>query len=275
MGHEPSTRLTAGYLRKLRSLSFPCNQAPPKVPLRESYEVARLSASSPAIAVECFVSKATGEVLGLDCRRLATKFGSTCPGDLDRLLAVFNRIALGHSVQDLSEHGVQRLEHLLRDRKAPPAVPGILQPENASDVFRELQQLVRSVYAQYRAQTGVAPQMNRTEPPPPDAPTVWERATRDARVAAATARIQAVVEAAALATPLVEIVEIKGKHKLFLALTKAVSAARAARLLSAIEDDLREHLDPRLEVFLKSAADRNVKRSRQNAVTLDSDEAKG
>jgi hypothetical protein len=213
----------------------------------------------------CVLDAGTGQVLRADA---STRRGPSDP-DTQLLLAGLERQLEGASLQDGAEHAVQRLEYELRWHDSPPPVPGIVHPEHAAPVFEELRQLVRAAYGKYLAKTGRAPTSNRTDRGAVFGSAAWLQTPQSDRAGLLRARLQVVASRFGLGTDALRVAEWRGRHKLFVAVHASVPAETRPRLMSAVEADLRRELDARFEVFLHSAADRNVKRTRRHAVPLD------
>lgn len=176
------------------------------------------------------------------------------------LLAAFAHVAVGHTVQDVAEHAAIRLENLLRDRAAPPPVAGIVQPENADPAFARLLRLARRILDTYVRLTGYRPQENHEDVRASEA---WLAAGPAERVR----RILAVVPERHLETGLrkadIQIKGIEQDTKVFLALPENVPPATRQTFLAWLESEVQSRVEPRLELYLEYARDKNAKRRHQ------------
>lgn len=151
-------------------------------------------------------------------------------------------------------HGVIRLEALLRDRRRPRPVAGIVTPESVAPEFRTLTALVRGLLDDYRQQTGYADMDSRWDP---EAGPAWTALSHDERLA----RLQAVLEE--LGPPYgyrpgeVRCLRLERLTRVTLMLPPELEPLRKASLLMALEAHLKASLEPTIHVYQDEMHDKN------------------
>lgn len=221
-----------------------------------------LSTGNPTVAIEA----AAGGVslsAAIDARehRIVGMAGSAPAGsDEAALLAGLAQVSIGRGIQDASEHAAIRLENLLRDPAVPRAVPGIVQPENADPAFRLPLSLIRRIYADYRKRTGYKPEWNYED----DLPSgEWMSIGQEERVRRILAAIPEACPETGVRRDQIRIVGIDLDTKVLLALPAGVDPKTQQKYVTRAEAEVKSHVDPRLELYLEYAHDRNTKRHHQ------------
>ena len=207
----------------------------------------RIRAEAGGFVLEARVDPATHRVLAMA--------GSGMPQEMRSALC---RESLGHTVQDVSEHAVIRVESVLRGA-GPRPVPGVVQPENAGLGFRETLALVRGLLEDYVAKTGYKIATNTEEGSAHQASSEWGTSTVSERMqrigrALFDFRLEGFVESLP-----VQVKEISGP-RVTLYISKGIPADVQRRYMTKAEEFLRKEVDPKLELFLTDRKDANTKR---------------
>lgn len=179
-----------------------------------------------------FESRACGPVLGaLDC---------LCS------------ILIGLPVLEARDHAILRLESYLRDPHQRRSVPGILLPNNADPIFRLPARLINRLFEDYLTSTKYQPGMNAYDPGPRPAWRAMSPADRQKRVNETLAAHGAVL---GLGPSDLQVVECQQAYAVTIRFGEVVALGAKRSLALALERLLREHCDPRLEVFCEERKD--------------------
>ena len=186
--------------------------------------------------------------------RITFLAGTVKPVELQAALVL---ACVGHTVQDVSEHAVIRVESQVRGG-GPRPVAGVVQPENAGPRYVALLPLVRGLLQDYMAKTGYRIAMN-TEEGPLQASSEWGTSTVSER----RQRIQNALPPVRVGdvdhADLVRVKEMAGP-RVTLEIADAVPPDVQRRYLTQAEALLRRGIDAKLELFLADKKDMNVKR---------------
>lgn len=170
------------------------------------------------------------------------------------LMDLFCGILIGRSLQEGRDHGVIRLENLLRDPNDPP-VPGLVTPENASSHFLLPLRLIRELFSK----SGLSAQNRNTWKDP--VPLSWLDLTEEQRFEIASSRLRAGCKALRLQQD-VEFVEIKNLTRFVFTYKQDPKFRDLGQAMIELERWLRADLKVPLELQLENIEDRN--RSRQS-----------
>lgn len=170
-------------------------------------------------------------------------------GGLRAVLELLCSHAEGAPIWELADHAVIRVEHSLRGRGGPRAVPGIVTPDNADPRLGRAAELMRELGRAYSARTGaVPPARNEWEPSPSKA---WQELADDARIA----RIQAKLDE--IAAGKASCLRVDKDTKVIVALARDVTPGDKPALLMNVERALRDGVEPALGVWLEEVSDLN------------------
>lgn len=221
-----------------------------------------LATANPTVEIEAAVGGVSLSA-AIDTRehRVVGMSGSAPMGsDEAALLAGLAQVSVGRGIQDASEHAAIRLENLLRDPAAPRAVPGIVQPENADPAFRLPLSLIRRIYADYRKRTGYKPDWNYED----DLPSgEWMSIGHEERVRRILAAIPEACPETGIRRADVRVKGIDLDTKVLLALPPGVDLKTEQKYVMRAEAEVKSRVEPRLELYLEYAHDRNTKRHHQ------------
>ena len=162
-------------------------------------------------------------------------------------------------LQEARDHAVIRLEALLRDRKLPPPVRGVVTPFNADPSFERPQRMLRALFKAYAEKTGKAAQPNFWDDGPCEA---WRALSSAERLARARAAVADGCRELGLDKDGVEAIEMIGETRVVLAHVPAASAPHFAPAMMRLEKILKHALDPRIEIHLESLDDKNRRAQR-------------
>jgi hypothetical protein len=173
------------------------------------------------------------------------------------VLDVLCRLLPGLTVQEARDHGSVRLEHALRDPKAPSPVTGIVLPKNADPLFNEPGRLLRALTERYAAATGYAPGWNYFTTRPAQR---WLGLDDEGRRSALAPLVAAAALECGLREDDVRIARIERVIRVTVAFHEDVSAAAHGPLLLALERRAHRELDPTIQIFSIELKDANVLR---------------
>jgi NifU-like protein involved in Fe-S cluster formation len=171
------------------------------------------------------------------------------------MLAVLDELCellIGLPVLEARDHAVVRLEASLRDPRHRHAIPGIILPQNADPVFRLPSVLVNRLFDDYLTSTQYAPGMNFFDPGPRPAWAALSPAERQDRVTAAVAANRASLR---LQNGEVQVVDCNHAYAVTVRFGDGLNIAAKRKLALALERVVRQHCDPRLEVFCEEKKD--------------------
>jgi len=168
------------------------------------------------------------------------------------LLEVVCAYAEGKPVQEWNDHAVIYAEHRLRDESMPPAVPGIVLPQNADAAFALPLRLVRGLVAQWRQAAGNTSEENRYDPP---VSASWKTLSREERLA----HVQQALTASSLGEGM-QALRCEGDRRVVVRWTIALDQGTQQQRLRQLERHLKSTLEPTLQVYLEPKTDQNVLR---------------
>jgi len=170
------------------------------------------------------------------------------PAVLDRLC----EIVIGSPVQEARDHAIIRLEHSLRGANQAHPVAGIVLPQNADRIFRLPSLLVSRLFEDYIHSTNYRPEMNFYDPGPRPAWAALTPAQREQQVAAV---VTAQGEALGVHNGDLQVVEAKRPYAVTVRFGDQLSIPTKRKIALALERLVRQHCDPRLEVFCEEKKD--------------------
>lgn len=173
------------------------------------------------------------------------------------VLDVLCRLLPGLSVQEARDHGAVRLEHVLRDVKAPSPVAGIVMPKNADPLFAEPAALLRALAERYVAATGYAPGWNYFTTRPAQR---WLGLDEEGRRAALAPLVGAAALECGLREEDVRIARVERVTRVTVAFREDIPAAAHGPFLLALERLAHRELDPTIQIFSIELKDANVLR---------------
>lgn len=89
-----------------------------------------------------------------------------CESDLYKqgVMKAFCNLIIGLPILEAHDHGVLRLEHLLRDSSLVHPIKGIIMPGNSCELFEIPLHLIRAIYDRYSDEQNYHPQVNAYRP---------------------------------------------------------------------------------------------------------------
>lgn len=194
------------------------------------------------------VEGATVWIVGDDVVRRAGHEGAG--GELAAVLDVWCEIVEGMPRTEATEHGVHRVMDRLRDPAAPPPVPGVVTPRNASPLFRAL------LEAAWQLGEGVEPD-SRWSPEPSEP---WLARSDEERLSEVRRVLAEACEAIGLDPAHVRAETLRGHIKIRLEYADEVPIADRRRAPLALERILQDRLEPTLVIERQPRRDLNVLR---------------
>lgn len=161
-------------------------------------------------------------------------------------------ILSGLPVQEARDHAVVRLEFTLREARQRHPISGIVLPQNADPMFRLPSVLVNRLFNDYQTSTGYRTAMNFYDPGPRPAWAAHSPAEREQQL---TAALAAHGNALGIGSEDVHIVECKHPYAVTIRFGDHLAIPAKRALALAVERLVREHCDPRLEVFCEEKKD--------------------
>jgi NifU-like protein involved in Fe-S cluster formation len=173
-------------------------------------------------------------------------------GPMLAVLDALCELLVGLPVLEARDHAIVRLEASLRDPQHRHPIAGIILPQNAEPIFRLPSTLVNRLFEDYLTSTKFAPGTNSYDPGPSAAWTALSPAAREQRV---TAAIAAHRDALGLTNGEVQVVECKHAYAVTIRFGDQLPLAAKRKLALTLERLVRQHCDPRLEVFCEERKD--------------------
>lgn len=175
--------------------------------------------------------------------------GGTSPEE-EPLYEAFCRMAVGLPVQEVGDHGVLRLEHVLRAHSLARPVPGIVNPAAADPRFGRLLALVRRI-------TGTLPRRDGRgfEPAPQSS---WAHLPEAQRLTRSAEAVDALLARRGLpeGTVTCEHFEHHGA-RLVVAFQMELPAGSQGPLLFDLEAELKAKVEPTLTVYVAERSDQS------------------
>jgi hypothetical protein len=166
----------------------------------------------------------------------------------------FCRVIEGLPIQEAAEHGAIRLIESLRDPEVPSPVSGILTPRNAGKIFLLLEQLIRSVYKAYLADSGAERGWNQWNP---KIPAEWLRLNKEEQAAKLKPELNLSIIANGLNADDLWISDIEKGLRVILSFAPTIPSEQKPPILMRIERHLRDAIGIRLEVYVEEMGDQN------------------
>lgn len=194
---------------------------------------------------------------------LVEKFSYTgMPNNIQaRMLEYLARQSEGLTIQEVSEHGVIRLENELRDPSLPLPVRGIVTPETAGPVFAELNKVVRQLFRMAREKLGIKITRNTYEEPFSEA---WNGKNEGDRMSMVEKTTQDYLNAKRLKDVKVFVIGVKSDNQIYIDVEGLPGEREKRAFCRGFEKFLKLNLEPRLEVYLPTALDK-MKRDKRDA----------
>jgi len=174
-------------------------------------------------------------------------------GVLQVVMDAFCDVLVARPVQEGSEHGVIRLEALLRTGDRPGRVKGLFTPEMGDPIFAIPSKLIREIFNEYRKTAGGELQRNFWRDP---VPKPWKAMSSIAKLE----RAQGLVTKGCIRLGLqmsVQVIDIKNDTRLVLSYTQDPTKPNFGHHMIKLERWLRSELGFEVELQLESIEDRN------------------
>ncbi len=160
-------------------------------------------------------------------------------------------------IQELSEHGVAKLEYRLRDPGASLPVRGVVTPVSADPLFGEIELMVRGIYARYRETSGYDHRPNHYTV---SVSSHWLRLDDAGRRALLEPVFADVAVAATLGHDDLRVDRIERNVRIIVGFGENVAVDRKPSMMRALERELKRRVEPSLEVFAAEIRDESALR---------------
>lgn len=195
---------------------------------------------------------------------ISAAYHSGAHGFTRALLDQFCQLIQRQPIQEAAEHGVIRLEAKLRDPLLPAPVPGLITTENAGAIFSIPLSLVRAIYSRYRNEKNKKMEWNTWELPISNR---WKSMPESDRTQEARQILAAILKETPELDIGTEIIGIQNETRVLLAPPKSEDSWLVGHKLMRIEKLMRSRLEPRIELLLENAEDRNRREERTSRGT--------
>lgn len=170
-------------------------------------------------------------------------------------LEVFCQEAKGRPIREVLDHGVERTEFQLRKARELRPISGIVLPNNAHSAFGKLKELVTALRPQcQRFEQSWSESYNEYDAGAGPRWRSLDEKSRTREVNRVFSEFQARHQSQIQALSLVRIV---GDVRIHASLSTNTRSDQNAVFVARIEEELRDQLDSRLEVFLEQKRDQN------------------
>lgn len=174
------------------------------------------------------------------------------------LMDSFCGVMTGRPLQESAEHGPIRLEAQLRDPSKPIKVKGLLTPETADPIFATPTKLVRQLWQNYLAKTGVEAQRNFWRDPVPKA---WLSLSPEEKMKHAQMKLTEACREFGVQVDVL-VTEIKNDTRLVLSYKQNPEMPNFGHAMIKMERRLRAQMGFEVELQLESIEDRNRREER-------------
>jgi len=179
-------------------------------------------------------------------------FETTTRGPMQATLDYLCEILIGLPIQEARDHAIIKLEFALRDPRHNHPIAGIVLPQNADSIFRLPSLLVKRLFEDYKHSTNYQPVANFYDPGPKAA---WAALSPDEREQRLSAAITSYGAPLGLHNGEVKVVECKFPYAVTIQFGHELPIPTKRKIAFDLERLVREHCDPRLEVFCEEKKD--------------------
>lgn len=178
--------------------------------------------------------------------------------DLEKgLLEGLCRIIENTPIQDASDHGVIKLEWLLRDHLQPNPVAGISNVFNFDPIFKMPMDLIRQLHAKYCQETGFKETKNFWDG---TISSNWRLASDDDRLKRLQVAIDQHPDQERLNAAKVKVTGVDRMIKVSLLVEGDIPPFEKAKLILSLEKYLRHAVEPKLQIYQEMRKDLNKTR---------------
>jgi hypothetical protein len=171
-----------------------------------------------------------------------------------KLLAHAERALTNLPIQEVSDHGVARLEAQLRSENWVPPVPGIFLPTNVFYEFKLLESLLRRIYSEYRVLQKFTGTGNDFDPGPTIA---WKALKSEDKISKIEKVLKELVAAGTLRNNKIDVVKIEYDVRVTIRIDRLdlEQPLDKQKIVWTLEENLQNLIDPRLELYLEPVSD--------------------
>ncbi len=157
----------------------------------------------------------------------------------------------GIPVQEAVEHGVINCEYHLREDKTNWGVKGIRNYFNMDDIFKILLDLVRDAYSYYSNHETSSKKINFYFRP---MTSVWRKKNSEEKVQ----EVKNFIESSKIKNLSdLKVLDIEQSNRIMVEFNSEKSSKEKGHLLLSLESELREKVDPTLQVYMVPKKDKN------------------
>mgnify|MGYP000152094055 CR=1 FL=1 len=194
--------------------------------------------------------------------KVSVKNGTICKalfqGDMEMVqkvvLEVFCRIIEELPVQEAADHGALKTLYKLCNRKLEKPVSGILMVENAGEIFKKPEFLIRKINEEYRIKNGIIEFQNFWVP---HLSKDWLKLSEAGKIDRLQPILDGFIDENKLAPNDIKIASITKDIRLTVYFSKNVLADRKPVLLLNLELKMRESTGKQLEIYMQEEQDAN------------------
>lgn len=176
------------------------------------------------------------------------------------LMECLCQIIEGKPIQEVSDHGVMRLEFSLRDFNQPRLVPGIITVFNMPEEFQWLNELTHDLLKMYRKNSTYEKTANFYDPP---AGEKWRSLAAPERQTYLQEQINKLLASMAIRDVIVRVTDIAKGVKAYILLEGDINASAKPVFMRDLEAAVHRHIDARIELYMEEIKDKNDKREIQ------------
>jgi len=171
-----------------------------------------------------------------------------------KLLVHAERALTNLPIQEVSDHGVARLEAQLRSENWVPPVPGIFLPTNVFYEFKLLESLLRRIYSEYRVLQEFTGTGNDFDPGPTIA---WRALKSEDKISKIEEVLKELVAAGTLRNNKIDVVKIEYDVRVTISIEQLdlEQPLDKQEIVWTLEENLQNLIDPRLELYLEPVSD--------------------
>lgn len=183
-------------------------------------------------------------------------FGGNVSPDFSGLLDAFCGSVIGLPIQEVSDHGVSRLELDLRSSEHGPPMTGIVFATAVDNRFDVIEGLVRHILAQYRQLTGYHDTQNEYDVPPAGS---WLARSDQERSDLINCVLSGKIEELGYDSTHIELVNVEFNVRVLVRFRDRLAEANVDKqaVLIALETAMMESIEPRLELYLEPVSDQS------------------
>jgi len=183
-------------------------------------------------------------------------FSGNVSPDLSGLLDAFCGIVIGLPIQEVSDHGVARLELNLRSPEHGPPMTGIVLAAAVDNRFHVIESLVRHILTRYRQLTGYQDTQNEYDVPPAAS---WLARSDQERSDLINCVLSRKLQEIGYDSTNIELVNVEFNVRVLVRFRDRLAEESVDKqaVLIALETAMMDSIEPRLELYLEPVSDQS------------------